>query len=455
MGEQIVVPFEGDISGVGELTWGQWEIWPSLQESHTTSFSIGGWAELPPGRTAADIADDLRFIMSRHSSLRTRLQFAADGRPQQAIAKSGEALLEVVDSGDADPARVAAEVYNRLDSRSALDCASDWPVRWAVVTSRGAATHLVSLISHLAADGEGVRVILEDLARRDPVTGLAAGPVTTMQPLELARRQATPAAAKQSEAALRRWERLLKMVPARTFPGPADHRQPRYRQMFYDSPASFLAVQAVAARTGVDTGTVLLAAYAVAQARLTSSNLAVAQMVVNNRFRPGFKQVVSQLCHFGLCVIDVAGITIDEAVRRARGSAMAAYKDAYCDPLRRRELVARIGRERGEEPDIGTCFVNDRRMQHRQEPGEQPPGPAEVLAARPSTLIKGYENDEDSGERCYLHINDEPDTIKYELLAETRYLSPVNIEAFLRGIEAVLMEAALDPDAPTAVGKAA
>ncbi len=263
----------------------------------------------------------------------------------------------------------------------------------------------------------------------------------------------TPAATKQSEAALRRWEPLLRMVPTRKFPGPADHRQPRYWQTTYDSPASFLAVQTVAARTEVSTGTVLLAAYAVAQARLTESNPAVVQLVVNNRFRPGFKQVVSQLCHFGLCVIDVADITIDEAVRRAGNSSLAAYKIAYCDPLRRRELVARIGREQGEEPDIGTCFVNDRRMQHRQESGERPPGPAEILAARPSTLIKGYEN-ADGGERCYLHINNEPDTIQYELLADTQDLSPANIEALLRGIEAVIVEAALDPAAPTAVGKA-
>jgi len=451
MTKQIVVPFQGDISGVGELTWGQREIWPALLASHTTSFSIGWWQELPPGRTAADIADDLWFIMSRHSALRTRLQFAADGRPRQTIAGSGEALLEVVDAGDADPAQVAADVYSRLDSRPALDCASDWPIRWAVIVSQGAATHLVSLISHLAADGEGVRVLLDDLARRDPVTGLAAGPVTAIQPLELARRQATPAATKQSEAALRHWERALRTVPTRGFPGPADHRQPRYWQTFYDSPASFLAVQIVAARTGVSTGTVLLAAYAVAQARLAGSNPAVVQLVVNNRFRPGFAQVVSQLCHFSLCVIDVADITIDEAVQRARRSAICAYKSAYCDPLRRRELVARIGRERGEEPDIGTCFVNDRRMQHRQEPGDQPPGPAQVLAARPSTLIKGYQND-DGGERCYLHINNEPDTIQYELLADTHYLSPANIEAFLRAIEAVIIEAALDPAAPTAVG---
>ncbi|HKB30117.1 MAG TPA: hypothetical protein VKD26_04700 [Streptosporangiaceae bacterium] len=72
---------------------------PILQRERA-SFSIGGWLTLLPGRTVADVAAHLRFVMSRHSSLRTRLQFAAADRPQQVVASSGEALLEVVDAGD-------------------------------------------------------------------------------------------------------------------------------------------------------------------------------------------------------------------------------------------------------------------------------------------------------------------------------------------------------------------
>jgi hypothetical protein len=77
-----------------------------------------GW--LPPGRTIEDVAADLRFIMSRHSSLRTRLRFAADGRRQQELMKAGEVLLEVVDAGDADPAQVASAVHHRFDQRSLI-----------------------------------------------------------------------------------------------------------------------------------------------------------------------------------------------------------------------------------------------------------------------------------------------------------------------------------------------
>jgi hypothetical protein len=446
MTQQIVVPFDGDGSGVGELTWGQNEIWPAMQRERS-SFSIGGWLPLPPGRTAADVADNLRFVMSRHSSFRTRLQIDADGHARQVLSKSGEATLEVVDAGDTDPAKIAAGVHHRYDEKI-FDYVHEWPIRWAVVVSHGAATHLVSVISHLAADGLGVMAVLQDLAARDPVTGEAAGPVLAMQPLELARVQGTPAAVRQSESALRNCEKLLRTIPARRFGNAGDERQPRFWQAFYDSPASFLAIQTIAARTGANTSTVLLAAYAVALARVTRSNPAVVQVVVNNRFRRGFAEVVSPLCHFSLCVIDVAGITFDEAVGRAWRSAMGAYKNAYCDPARRAELLARVGRERGEEIDI-SCFVNDRRLQSAQEPGDQPPGPAEGRAAVPqSKLTWGYQND-NPGERCYLHLNNVPGMVQYELLADTRYLPPGDMEAFLRGLEAVSVEAALDPASST------
>ena len=445
---QIVVPFEGEGSGVGELTWGQREIWPAMQDQRS-SFSIGGVLSLPPGRTADDVAADLRFIMGRHASLRTRLRFAADGHVQQVVARSGAALLEVADAGDADPAEIAAALHRRYDAK-VFDYIHEWPIRWAVIVSRGAATHLVSVICHIAADGMGVLAILNDLARKDPATGLAAGPVTTLQPLALANLQGAPAARRRSAAALRYSEFLLRAIPARRFAGPTGERQPRYRQAYYDSPASHLAIQAIAARTGASTSTVLLACWAVALARVTGSNPTVVQVVVNNRFRRGFAEVVSPLCHVNLCAIDVADITVDEAVARTWRSALSAYKYAYYDPRERAELITKISQERGEEIDVN-CLVNDRRMHDRQEPEGPPPPPGDVRAALPqSALSWGYEKDQ-PGERCFLHINNVPGTVQCELLADTHYVSPADMEACLRELEAVAVEAALDPAARTGV----
>jgi hypothetical protein len=446
--ERILVPFEGEGSGVGELTWGQRDIWLAMQEQ-SSSLGIGGAFPLPPGKTVEEIADDLRFLVSRHQSLRTRLQFGADGHPRQVLAKSGEIPLEVIEAGGGEPAEIAAALYRRYDQR-VFDYASEWPVRWAVISRQGAATHWVSEICHLATDGMGSLTLLADLDSRDPGTGLAAGPVTATQPLEQARWQASPAGRRQNDTALRYWERLLRAIPARRYPGSADKRSPRHWEASYDSPASHLAIQAIAARARVATSTVLLAVAAVGFTRVTGINPAVIQVEVSNRFRPGLATAVSPVGQTGLCVIDVAGITFDEAVARAFRSAMGAYKHGYYDPVQQEELVARVSQERGEDIDI-TCYVNDRRLRSRQEPTGQPPAAGDIRAALPrSTLTWGSQLDHPRG-RCFLHINDIPDTISCTLHADTHYVSPADMEACLRGLEEVAVEAALDPAARTGV----
>ncbi len=451
---RIIVEFAGPGAGAGPLTWGQREILPVLLRDQS-SFSVGGWMRLPGGRSPEDVAADLRYVLSRHPALRTRLCLPADagaadgGQPQQVIAAAGTAALDVFDAGDADPAQVAEAVHASYDER-AFDFSQEWPVRWAVVTRRGLVTHLVSLISHLAVDGVAVLMILDDLAAwrgRDPArpAGLTpAGP----SPLDLAERQAAPAALRQSQAALRYWERLLRAIPPRRLAAAASQQSPRYRQVYYDSPASFLAAQVVAAQVGVDTAAVLLAAYAVVLTRLTrlTGGPAVIQAVVDNRFRPALAGVVGPVTHPGLCVMDVEGVPFTEAVRLAWRSAIGAYKYAYCDPARRTALIAGIGAERGTELDL-TCYLNDRRLGSRQEPGARLPSPGEVEAALPRAELSVRRQTDKPGERCFLHINNVPGTVHFELLADTRYLPPDRIEALLRGMEAVLARAAIRPAA--------
>jgi hypothetical protein len=441
MTRQILVSFDGERSGAGELTWGQLDIWAAMQRQQS-SLSVGGAFPFPPGTTVADVASDLRFLMCRHDSLRTRLRFAADGRPQQVLSRSGEIALEVIDPGDADPAQLAAALYSRYEEK-VFDYVSEWPIRWAVIARESVATHLVTVISHLAIDGMGAMALLADLGRRDPVTGRAHGPVTAPQPLELARRQAFPAARRQNSAALRYWERTLRSIPARRFTGSACGPGPRYWQATYDSAASYLAIKVLAARNRTSTSTVLLAAFAVVLTRITDSNPAVIQVVVDNRFRRDLAEVVSPLCTSIPCVIDVADATFDEVIARAWGSAINAYKLAYYNPVERAELEARIGAERGEEIDV-SCFINDRRMSSRQEPGGEPlPAPGDLRAALPhSTLSWGWRRDRPC-DTCFLSINNVPGTLSCELYADTRYVSPADMEACLRGLESVVVGAAL------------
>ena len=459
MAEKVIVQFTGDGSGVAELSWGQQEIW-SVMQAKGNSLPMGGARALPPGQTVADVAAGLRFIMSRHQSLRTRLRWSSEGQasgglPKQVVHARGEIALEVVDAGDGDPAEAAAAVVAGYMTRS-FDYERDWPVRMAVITLHGTATHVAEIYCHLAMDGFGLAALRADLARYDR-TGPAPAPVTATQPLEQVRWQRGPAGRRAHNASMRHFERLAASVPDRQFSELADGQRPRFWSVIYESPAGYLASRTLAARIGVSTSSVLLAAYAAALSALTSSQSVAVALVVNNRFRPGFADSVSTLAQSFPCLIEVGDTRFEEVVVRAWRSSLVAYKHAYYDLAGKDEVSRRIAAERGTKLALGV-FFNDLRMRSREladsvsadaaTPGE-PPSPRAELTR--STLTWGERNDLPA-EKLFLYINDTPDTLCYELWADSHFLSPADMAALMRRIEAVLVDTAVGD---TAVGDTA
>jgi hypothetical protein len=443
--DRVIVRFEGDGSGIGELSWGQQEIWYVMRDKND-SLPIGGVRALPAGQTVADVAAGLRFIMSRHQSLRTRLHLVPGGLPRQEVHASGEIALEVVDAGDGDPAQAAAAVVAGYMTRR-FDYERDWPVRMAVITRHGAATHVAEIYCHLAMDGFGLVALRADLASYE-AAGPAPAPVTAVQPLEQARRQRGPAGRRANDASMRYFERLAANAPGHQFSEQADKQQPRFWQVSYESAAGYRASRTLAARLGVSTSPVLLGAYAVALSTLTASPSVAVQLVVNNRFRPGFGGSVSTLAQSCPCLIEVADARFAEVAVRAWHGALAAYKHAYYDPAGKDEVSRRIAAERGAGLALGV-FFNDRRMRTRERADSvsadeaAPAEPSSLLAelAR-STLTWGERNDTPA-DKMFLYLNDIPDTLCYELWADSHFVSPADMAALLRRIESVLVNAAV------------
>jgi hypothetical protein len=429
---RILVPFEGDGSGSGELSWGQLEMWQTMCR-HRSSLGIGGVLPLDGGATVEDVADMVRFMMSRHQSLRTRLRFDAADQPRQVVSSAGEIPLEIVDT-DEDPAGFAAALWTRYHD-VVFDYVHEWPMRAAVVRHRGRPTHAVFVCTHLATDGFGLNVLRAELSTMD-----RASPVTATQPLEQARWQRSPAGRRQSDAALAYWETVLRTIPPGRFRGSDRWHEPTLQEVNFSSPAAHLATLAIAARTTANTSSVLLAAFAVALATVTGVNPVVTQVVVSNRFRPGLAGSVSTVSHPGLCVIDVAGVPFDEAVVRVWRALLRANKNAYFDPAGKQALIERVERERGEPVDL-SCFYNDRRVRHREEPNGHIPGAPEISAARGRTTLRWVRPIDGSSERFFFHINDVPGTVDIRLSVDTRYVSPADTEAFLHGMESALVSA--------------
>lgn len=439
--ERVPVEFSGEGAGVDEMSWGMWEIWHSMVDQRS-SLPIGGRVPLAPGTTVADVAAELRYLMARFPSMRTRLRFDAAGRPTQELFGSGTTVLEVYDAADGDPDLLALAVELRY-RRTDFEYTDEWPVRMAVVCKDGVPTHLTTIMDHLVTDAIGAVMMLREI--RDRVTT----PVTGLQQLEQARWQHSPAGLRQNDKALRHWEGVLRAIPAQRLPGPTDPRSPRHWSADFRSPALTAALPVIAARTAADVPTVLLAVFAVALHRITRINPVVVRPVVNNRFRPGLADVVCMVAQAGVCALDVADAPFDEVVERTRRGTMSAYKYAYFHPEQLRELVARVSRDRGEEVDVA-CFFNDRST-HRPAADEQPTTADELeetlRKAQGDTVFRWTSRRDTQVERLFVSVDDAPgDSLQIEIHLDTHFLSPADAEALAHGMEAVAVEAALAPN---------
>lgn len=434
MVERILVPFRGEGAGTGELTWGQREVWRELRFTGVP-LNMGGTFPVAAGTTVADFVAMLRFIVQRHPSLRTRFLVDHDGRPcRQMVSDAGELPLEIVDADD-DPATTAERIRRRY-KETPFDYPTEWPVRMALVRRHGELTHVVVMYSHLAVDAFSLlHVLAPELAEM-----ATAEPNLGMTPLAQARRQATDAARRQSDGALRHWAKALRTVPAARFGAPNPVTGQRYWDAAYRSPATHLAARVVAARGRVEPTPVLLAAFAVTLAAVTGRHPVVVQLLVSNRFRPGFADTVSPIAQTGLCVLDVAGIPFEQAVGRARQASIVASMNAYYDPDQRDRLIATVERERGEEIDL-SCFFN-----HRTRPQAQEPPTAdddELRDALGRAELAWDAPPVKRNERLFLSIDDRPDRMDYSVGVDTRFLSLADTEALVRGMESLLVRTAL------------
>ncbi|MFF5232572.1 condensation domain-containing protein [Dactylosporangium sp. NPDC000521] len=434
---RIAVAFHGAGAGTGPLTWGQQEIWRTMRRTGRT-MNIGGTVALAPGTTLEELAATLGRLAGRHEALRTRFQLAGDV-PRQTVCASGTVDLEVVASSEEGAAATAEALRSRYEF-TPFDLEREFPVRWGVVTTGGAPSHLVVQYSHLAVDGFGIDALVRDLPNLDePVTGVRA--------LELAHRQALPAERRHSAKSLRHWEASLRDLPAQRFGWSDDPRTPRFWELVCHSPALHLALQVVACRTGVETGHVLLAAYGVALSRVTGRTPSVAQVLVSNRFRPGFADAVCHLTQPGICVIEPGG-DLDSVALRVWRSATSAYLHGYFDPAEHRAMLDRLATARGETVDI-SCFVNDRRGPAGAVPAVAPTA-ERIRAALPRTTLRWDRRLPTYDGTLYLQVDAEQDAIGLAIWADTHRLSPAQVEACARGIEAAAVGAALNPPPVTA-----
>ncbi|HEX3649083.1 MAG TPA: condensation domain-containing protein [Pseudonocardiaceae bacterium] len=446
MVDRILVTFTADDDG-GEdvLSWGQQSIWDSMTNAGS-ALPVGGFVAVPPDTPVDAVVAGLRFVMTRHQSLRTHVVTGEDGVLRQRVSTTGGVPLEVIDAGADDPAEIARLTTKRYYAEP-FDYVDEWPIRMAAVCRNGCVTHVVAVYCHIAVDVHGVQALVTDLATMDPATGGPTGPVAGLTPLEQVRQQRSTGATRHSEAAVRYTEKLVRQIPAHRYNTSDDPRLPRWWQVGLYSRAAYLAGRAVAARNRMQTSPVLFAAFAVAFSEVTANDPAVAQIVVNNRFRPGLAQAVGPVSEACVAVVETGDSTFDEVVGRAWQAATRAAKHSYYDPDRMAGMLAGVAADRGEHVDID-CYFNDRRMAFQNPPVlTEPPTADEVERARVATELRWDEGLSRFDHTVFFHVNDVPDAFDFSMCADTHRLAPAEMAAMMLRVEDVLVTGALDPAA--------
>jgi len=423
--ERVPVPFEGEGSGIGELTWTQRSIWADMERAGI-SLAMTMIRPLGPEVTMESLIDEYRFYLSRFQAMRTVLRFESDGRVMQVVHGSGTAEIKVYDAGERDPDEVAYEIEQHYGF-DRFDYEREYPMRMTLVRCEGALTHAIVAISHHAADSTAAMAMFEDLRDRDPVTGRPPRP-PGIQPLAQAELQQSRSAKRQNEAALQYWEEQLRAIPPSMFPAMRPSED-GYWYVELTSPTMYRAMRAAAARLGVGTGPVLYAAFAAALARWNGLDTVATMITVNNRFRPGFANAAGHLVQHGLCTLEVKDAGFDTLVLQARRRLRVAQKYGYYIQSDVDALVERIGRERGVTFDL-LCLYNDRRSDE---------GPLETVEA----------NDRDTGastmtwrqvdhlhHRMIFHANDAPsDALAVQVQLDTAYIGRAEVQTLLERME--------------------
>jgi hypothetical protein len=455
--DRMAVQFAGAEAGNLPLTWGQKAIYEDMQASGN-QFTMPGRMKLPEGTTVENAAARLGGLMSRHAALRTRLMTGSAGRPCQQVAASGQIGLDILTLPDDTEAPGIAQYIDHLWDRWPLarfDFHSDWPLRMAVLRHRGACAYLVWMLSHLAADGGAHLLLLDDLLAAGKAGGAASEP-RRPNILDVAQSEQTPQHRQLSRRAMRHWEAQLRDIPAQTFgeaAGLAGHAGPRCWQARFSSPAAHLAMLAIAKRTGTDASRVTLALIATAIARATGVQPLTLKLMVNNRFRPGLADVIAPIAQNSVVTIDVTDTTVDEVVARARGASLTAGMRAYYDPDDLREVMTRLDAERGYPASV-TCRINDQRamvMRAEEAAGRSEMTPEQIAGKLADTSLTWLGQRDNMHEQANILIENRRDVLSLHMMWDRWSLTDGQVEALLRGVEEVAVEAAFDPAAPTKV----
>jgi hypothetical protein len=415
-------------SGLGQLEWLSYQ-----SGGHGVLPNLSWVVAVPDGLPDDEVREVVRSLVLRHEVLRTTFDADADGRPRQSVHE--DVLIAALP-------RIEDEQSRRLFVETPFDVASESPIRFGR-TSTG---DLIFVVSHIAADGTGAWILVDDLTeslaaraqRRDARLG-----VDVPQPIDRARHE-REGGRLRAESALRYWNTALLDFPVTALP--VSHGKPGADVVRAElvSPAATLALAALHRRLGASPASIFTAAAYTALAIQFARDRLGLSLTWSFRELPDTNAMVAAIFRDMPLIVDLDGRpSFSEVLGRLRKAVLLAGRQMSFDVLEFHECAGRIEAERGgflPGPESISCTVDGIEWESADLAGD----PRAALAD--SRLSVRRTND--VTDVCNLYIGAEP--VEGRLRIETRVDASVGGEqesARLAAlIEAILVQASISGD---------
>lgn len=437
-----MVEYGGLETWSGPATWGQSAIWAPIEwyapDDHY--FNLDRLLTLGSGLASADLAAVLGEAMTRHPALRTAFVPQPGGSLRQIQQGSGTLRVRHF-AAEREQAEAAARAILAAERRESFDLSAGPPLRVVAVGSADRVYAVGLVVSHLATDGGGVDVLVDDLRRlaahrrRDPAR-LPPRP-EGRSPREQAEYEAGPSAQRRGAAALEQWRTLLEDAPTRLLPAAqpdAASSPDRWREAWLEGPAVDLASRWLADRWHRTPGAVVLAAFAACLSELTGQDPVALKVILGNRASAAQRSAVGNFAQDGLVCLRSADLPLTELAARADAALLAAARHGHYDPAAMRDVVAEAGAKRGDVFELVSYF-NDFR------PSSAAPDEQQIRGLEPGPVRWG-EAWAKQDSLMFLKVWPEGASSRARLLVDTLRLTCEQAATLLIGMQDLLVREA-------------
>jgi hypothetical protein len=440
------IVFAGAEGGIFPATWSQREFWRTISKHRPGGFyQIWLTFDLPEPWPLAEVLDLLRFLITRHQALRTKMSEDDSGKLWQVIAGEGSLPVRIAGlPGGVDIEQFTSDVREEFWAAEP-DLCRDFPLKLAVVTSGGMARSVVLVCSHVVLDGGSAQVLeneVDTLISKRPAHQERVLPPVSFAPKDQAREESRPGSQRTSDKSVAYWRSVLTESGPGVFSLTEAGRAPLWMGSL-TSWALGKAETALMRDAGLASSAIFMSATCCVLGLITGQPRMTFRLPAANRISVAHREFVGALSQHGIITVElVPGITFYELTRMLGRKLLLAYSRTRYNPDDLWPVISEVESARGAPLDL-TYLFNDMRFNDIRVQADAQP---ERLASQsgPSPIAWELLHSANSDIKVHVRIRLSPadGATVLDLAADQSCLTKPEIEDTLRAIETLIATAA-------------